>query len=134
MGLRSFIHYLTAPALASVSAGEYKMAIIVNHSLGMKKGKIAAQVAHGAVSATLKANPALLEAWFSSGQAKVTLKGTDEEQLLDLNKKAKAAGLNSCIIRDAGRTQIPSGSLTVVAIGPALKEHLNQITGDMKLL
>ncbi|HIF46017.1 MAG TPA: aminoacyl-tRNA hydrolase [Candidatus Poseidoniales archaeon] len=110
------------------------MALIVNHSLGMKKGKIAAQVAHGAVSATLKANPELLEAWFAGGQAKVTLKGTDDEQLLYLHEKAKLAGLNSCIIRDAGRTQIPSGSLTVVAIGPALKNELNQITGQMKLL
>jgi PTH2 family peptidyl-tRNA hydrolase len=134
MGLRSFIHSLTAPALESVAAGQYKMALIVNHSLGMKKGKIAAQVAHGAVSATLKANPELLEAWFAGGQAKVTLKGTDDEQLLYLHEKAKLAGLNSCIIRDAGRTQIPSGSLTVVAIGPALKKELNQITGEMKLL
>lgn len=134
MGLRSFIHSLTAPALESVAAGQYKMALIVNHSLGMKKGKIAAQVAHGAVSATLKANPELLEAWFAGGQAKVTLKGTDDEQLLYLHEKAKLAGLNCCKIRDAGRTQIPAGSLTVVAIGPALKKELNQITGEMKLL
>jgi PTH2 family peptidyl-tRNA hydrolase len=37
-------------------------------------------------------------------------------------------------IRDAGRTQIPAGSLTIVAIGPALKEDLETITGDLKLL
>ena len=135
MGIRSFIHRLTAPPIREhVPAGNYKLAIIVNTALKMKKGKIAAQVGHGAVSATLASNPALLDAWFSSGQAKVCLKGIDDAHLLELKKKAEAASLPAVKILDAGRTQIPAGSLTVVAIGPALKEDLENITGDLKLL
>jgi len=135
MGIRSFIHMLTAPPIREhVPAGNYKLAIIVNTALKMKKGKIAAQVGHGAVSATLASNPALLDAWFSSGQAKVCLKGIDDKHLLELKKKAEAASLPVVKILDAGRTQIPAGSLTVVAIGPALKEDLEYITGDLKLL
>ena len=138
MGFRSFIHRLTAPPIrGSVAAGKYKLAIIVNMSLKMKKGKIAAQVGHGAVKAALDCGatePARMDAWLSRGQAKVCLKGDDDEHLLDLEKKAKLAGLQAVIIRDAGRTQIPAGSLTVVAIGPARDEELNPITGDLKLL
>mgnify|MGYP001158344456 CR=1 FL=1 len=135
MGIRSFIHMLTAPPIREyVPAGNYKLAIIVNTALKMKKGKIAAQAGHGAVSATLASNPALLDAWFSSGQTKVCLKGEDDKHLLELKKKAEVASLPVVKILDAGRTQIPAGSLTVVAIGPALKEDLESITGDLKLL
>ena len=38
------------------------------------------------------------------------------------------------IVRDAGRTQIPSNSLTVAAIGPALVDDIDKITGHLKLL
>ena len=89
MGIRSFIHRMTAPPLKEhVPAGNYKLAIVVNNALKMKKGKIAAQVGHGAVSATLASSPALLDAWFSSGQAKICLKGDGDEHLLQLKKKA----------------------------------------------
>lgn len=37
-------------------------------------------------------------------------------------------------IRDAGRTQVPSGSLTVVAVGPARLADVDKITGHLKLL
>tara|TARA_B100001996_G_C18587569_1_gene564775 strand:- start:127 stop:534 length:408 start_codon:yes stop_codon:yes gene_type:complete len=135
MGIRSFIHRLTAPPIKEhVPAGNYKLAIVVNNALKMKKGKIAAQVGHGAVSATLASSPALLDAWFSSGQAKICLKGDSDEHLLQLKKKAEQSGLPAVKIRDAGRTQIPAGSLTIVAIGPSLKEDLETITGDLKLL
>ncbi len=134
MGLRSIFHRLTAPEPEHVAAGEYRMAIIVNHALGMKKGKIAAQVAHGAVTATMRTSPGLLDAWMSSGQAKVCLKGIDDEHLLEMESKAKQAGLHAIHIKDAGRTQIPAGSLTVVAIGPALRTELDELTGDLKLL
>lgn len=37
-------------------------------------------------------------------------------------------------IADAGRTQIASGSHTVLGIGPAPKSVIDQITGKLKLL
>ena len=138
MGLRSFIHKLTAPVVElNVPIGNYKLALIVNSSLKMKKGKIAAQVGHGAVKSALRAssnNPSLIQAWMSSGQAKICLKANSEEALLDLEKQAVKRGLQTVKVRDAGRTQIPANSLTVVGIGPALVEDLDLITGDLKLL
>ena len=103
----------------------------------MGKGKIAAQAGHASVQATLKAgekNPLALQAWLSSGQKKVCLKGDDADHLLALEKQAKEAGLLTSKIHDVGHTQIPSGSLTVLAIGPCQDDLVEKITGNLKLL
>jgi PTH2 family peptidyl-tRNA hydrolase len=35
---------------------------------------------------------------------------------------------------DAGKTQIEGGSITVIAIGPAPKKSIDEITGKLSLL
>lgn len=56
MGLRSFLHRLTAPSPSGQNPkGPCKMVCVVNQGLKMGKGKMAAQVGHGAVMATMKA-------------------------------------------------------------------------------
>jgi PTH2 family peptidyl-tRNA hydrolase len=52
----------------------------------------------------------------------------------ELEALALQAGLPCYLVRDAGRTQIPAGSQTVLAIGPAPKSKINDITGHLKLL
>jgi PTH2 family peptidyl-tRNA hydrolase len=64
----------------------------------------------------------------------VCVKGDDAEHLLEMQRQAKAAGLPTTAVRDAGHTQVPSGSLTVVAIGPAEASLIDQLTGELKLL
>lgn len=138
MGFRSFLHRITAPSpLGERPTEPCKMVCVVNQGLKMGKGKIAAQVGHGAVMATMKAGVEKsmnLEQWFSSGQKKVCLKGRDAEHLLALEKQAKAAGILTTLVHDAGHTQIPSGSLTVLALGPETETALAEITGELKLL
>jgi PTH2 family peptidyl-tRNA hydrolase len=140
MGLRSFLHRLTAPARGDASyqasLGPVKLVLIVDASLKMGKGKIAAQVGHASVEAALQAAetyPDEMAVWMASGQQKVVLKG-DSEALSSMMDAAKRAHLPVCSIRDAGRTQIPAGSLTVVAIGPAGEDEIDAITGELKLL
>ena len=138
MGLRSIIHKMTAPSHHGHSpSGPVKMILIVNNGLKMGKGKIAAQVGHASVQATLNAgqkSPLVLDAWLSSGQKKVCLKGDDADHLLALEKLAIEEGLLTSKVHDAGHTQIPSGSLTVLAIGPCQDELVEKITGTLKLL
>ena len=59
MGLRSFLHRLTAPTRGDssyqASLGPVKLVCIVDASLKMGKGKIAAQVGHASVKAALQA-------------------------------------------------------------------------------
>ncbi|KAJ9508908.1 hypothetical protein QJQ45_028225, partial [Haematococcus lacustris] len=52
----------------------------------------------------------------------------------ELERKASDAGLPTYIVHDAGRTQIPAGSQTVLAIGPAPKSTIDGITGHLRLL
>ena len=47
--------------------------------------------------------------------------------------KAKVLGVMVCPIRDAGRTQVEPGKVTVSGLGPAPKSVLDQITGGLKL-
>ena len=139
MGLRSFIHSLTAPPFRhqNIVEQDVKLVLIVNMELKMGKGKIAAQVGHAAVSSTLKCGkkePGLLDSWLASGQKKICVKGLDANHLLVLEKSANSKGILSTKIHDAGHTQIPSGSLTVLALGPDTESALSSITGDLKLL
>lgn len=138
MGFRSFLHRITAPTPSGKPLeGPCKMVCVVNQGLKMGKGKIAAQVGHGAVMATMKSGvekPMNLEQWLVTGQKKVCLKGRDAEHLLDLEKQAKSAGILTTLVHDAGHTQIPSGSLTVLALGPERDVILEEITGELKLL
>ena len=77
--------------------------------------------------------PNLLDAWLTSRQKKVCLKATQDE-LLELEKGAVKLGIQTVRVNDAGKTQIPSGSLTVIAFGPAQDGELEQLTGHLKLL
>ena len=68
------------------------------------------------------------------GQAKIAVKVDNDAQLSELEAQARAAGLVSYVVLDAGRTQIAAGSRTVLAIGPAPAAVIDKITSHLKLL
>merc|ERR1711939_528337 len=100
----------------------------VRTDLGMTKGKIAAQCGHATLACYkhfLKHDPKskILRRWERGGQMKIALQAT-----------AISLGLVAEVIADAGRTQIASGSHTVLGIGPGPASVINQVTGTLKLL
>jgi peptidyl-tRNA hydrolase, PTH2 family len=114
---------------------ETKLTIVVRADLGMGRGKIAAQASHAAVAATLASfGSSDFRAWLSDGQPKVVLRADSEEDLASIAERATAAGLPVQLIRDAGRTQVPSGTPTCCAIGPAEASMIDAVTGDLSLL
>lgn len=115
---------------ARVARRDMKMVLVVNTDLKMKKGKIAAQTAHAAVGVLegIPEDNADLLAWQQYGCAKVALRASAEE-MHGAARAATAAGLPNYTVHDAGRTQIPAGSQTVCAIGPAAVEEIDKITG-----
>ncbi|RDE16588.1 MAG: aminoacyl-tRNA hydrolase [Candidatus Thorarchaeota archaeon] len=115
----------------------YKQVIAVRTDLDMSRGKIAVQVAHGALSAAERARVTrqdVWKAWLDEGQKKVAVKVASEKDLLDLKRLAVVHRLPNALIRDAGMTELPPGTITVVGIGPALSEEIDKVTGSLKLL
>ncbi|XP_053946377.1 probable peptidyl-tRNA hydrolase 2 isoform X2 [Anastrepha ludens] len=118
-------------------SNNYKMVLVVRNDLKMGKGKIGAQCGHGAVGAYQKAvrrTPRLVRAWESAGCAKIALRVESEREMMAIKHAAEANNLTTCLIRDAGRTQIEPNSKTVLAIGPASVEDIDKVTGHLKLL
>ena len=117
---------------------QYKMIIVVRKDLNMSIGKTAAQVAHAALGAykkSLNIDSNLVNNWENfSGQAKIVLGVDNEKQLLEIKNKAEQAGLNTCLIHDAGRTEVSPNTATCCAIGPDLVQKIDLITGHLKLL
>lgn len=111
-----------------------KQVIVVNDSLKLPKGKLAAQVAHAAVAAFLVSSQKTRQAWLKDGMPKVVLKGENEEELLSLEALAQQQGIPAQLIRDAGRTVVPEGTITCLGLGPAPEPELDILTGSLKLL
>jgi len=122
---------------ASLRFFKYKQVIAVRTDLDMSRGKIAVQVAHGAVRAAERARITrqdIWKAWMNEGQKKVAVKVASETDLLELRRLAIVHRLPNALIRDAGMTELPPGTITVVGIGPALADDIDKVTGNLKLL
>ncbi|RWS27366.1 putative peptidyl-tRNA hydrolase 2-like protein [Leptotrombidium deliense] len=123
----------------STSSDLYKMVFVVNQSLEMGVGKIAAQVAHSAIgihSLMLQDKTRFGDAltrWYVFGQTKIVLRGNTTQHLVELEKKAIDIGLATYLVHDAGKTQIPSGSKTVLSIFGKV-DLVDSVTGSLRLL
>ena len=114
-----------------------KQAIVARTDIGMGKGKLAAQAAHASLSAAeeaMRLKEEWYEGWKSSGQKKVVVKVSSEEELQELYRKAKSAKLPAALIQDRGLTQLEPGTVTCLGIGPGPDEQIDSLTGKLKLL
>uniref|UniRef100_A0AC35G2Y9 Aminoacyl-tRNA hydrolase n=1 Tax=Panagrolaimus sp. PS1159 TaxID=55785 RepID=A0AC35G2Y9_9BILA len=120
------------------SGRTHKMVFVANMELGMGKGKLAAQVGHACLGVYRFAmnsseGKAAINSWTRRGEVKIVVKGNTTQHLSELYKKAKKLQLYAYLVQDAGYTQIPAGSRTVLGVfGPV--EDVDQVTGDLKLL
>lgn len=113
------------------------MVLVTRDDLKLSKGKLAAQCSHAAVDCAIKSKKnatRLYERWNQSGARKIVVRADDADHLKELNKLARKANLISSLIKDAGHTEIPPGTITVLGIGPATRAAVDAITGDLKLL
>jgi len=105
--------------------------------LGMGRGKVAVQCSHAAVSSAEQARIRFREwydKWIQEGQAKIAVKVKDENELLDLERRARAMHLPAYVVHDMGLTQVPTGSITCLGIGPAPVNIVDTLTGELALL
>jgi len=121
---------------SSDSDAECKLVLVVRNDLKMGKGKAAAQCCHASVMAYRQAErkeQSLLKLWLMSGQRKVVVKTEDEQSIHQIQKTARSLGLLTNVVHDAGHTQVPSGSLTVLGVGPGPTDLVDKATGHLKL-
>jgi PTH2 family peptidyl-tRNA hydrolase len=111
-----------------------KQVIIVNEALRLPCGKLAAQVAHASVAVLLTADPDDVEKWLADGMPKIVLQVNTEAELLSLYKQARSKKIPAEIIRDAGKTVIAAGTITCLGLGPAPRDLIDSVTGNLKLL
>jgi PTH2 family peptidyl-tRNA hydrolase len=111
-----------------------KQTIVVRSDLDMGTGKLAAQVAHAALSAATDADGPTRREWQGEGQQKVVLRGDSEQHLFELADSAEREGLPHAIIRDAGHTQLEPGTVTALAVGPGRDDVVDRVTGSLPLL
>ncbi|MHC1570449.1 MAG: peptidyl-tRNA hydrolase Pth2 [Methermicoccaceae archaeon] len=113
---------------------EYKQCLVIRADLKMGKGKLAAQAAHAAIAAFERSSKKTRDAWLLQGQKKVVVRAESEQELMELYELAVRMGLPCALVHDAGLTQLPPNTLTALGIGPAQAEHIDRLTGNMRLL
>jgi len=111
-----------------------KQVILVRQDLKMDKGKLAVQVAHASVSAVLKSSKENLKKWKLEGSKKIVLKVSGLREMHKYKRDAESIGLETALIRDAGKTFFKRPTVTCVAIGPDKEEKIDRITEDLKML
>lgn len=129
-----------------------KQIICVRKDLNMRKGKIAAQVAHasmkvlvdqadiwnasdGRVVFSIDHINEDMQEWLKGSFTKICVSVDSEQELDDIFSKAKIANLPTAMIIDSGKTEFGGvPTKTCVAIGPAKSSDIDLITGSLKLL
>jgi PTH2 family peptidyl-tRNA hydrolase len=123
-----------------------KQVIVMRHDLGMRRGKQIAQGAHASMSFLVKRLtsdqglkltdlPAEQQTWLSGAFAKICCRVDSEDELMAIHDEALAAGLETHLITDSGRTEFHGQpTRTCLAIGPAAATAIDAITGHLALL
>jgi len=117
-------------------------------SRNLRTGKYIAQGAHASLGAVFSlgtydennqnfiidvSNPFVYE-WIVGRFTKVTVYVETDEELKEIHAKARAAGIASSIITDAGLTEFDGvPTLTAVGVGPADAAKIDEITGHLPL-
>ena len=108
---------------------EYIQYYVVNKSLEMSKGRMSAQVAHGAtISAMVLGDCDYFKEWFDNNQKKVILQGSENDMYKILFNVA-----NSFLVKDNGLTEIPKDSMTVVVLPPMKRLEAKQYVKRLQL-
>lgn len=122
-----------------------KQVIIMRKDLGLSIGKTSAQAAHASLSAILESShiendilslnlDETCKEWFTERFTKIVLYVNSEEELVNYYNKAKSLNLRvSRLIKDAGFTELKEPTVTCFAIGPNLKEDIDQLTKKLKI-
>jgi peptidyl-tRNA hydrolase, PTH2 family len=119
----------------SVFTGNYKkcyMYILVNKSLSMTPGKVAAQVGHAVERLTLACQKSShYKAFRACGTPKIVLSVPTEEQFIEILDQTKK--YTKVYIIDEGMTQVPKNSVTVVGYSLMYEHEIPSVLKTLSL-
>lgn len=127
---------------------DVKQVIVARRDLGMRKGKLAAQVAHASlgtltmfltksiISGSYKFYPPEeMIQWLNDSFVKVVVGCNTEEELLELKRRAEELKLINKLITDNGTTEFHGvPTKTCLAIGPGKNYLIDKVTRHLRLL
>jgi len=90
--------------------------VAVRRDLKMRRGKEIAQGVH-----------AVAKLGYVEGAPLIVLQVADGIAMSALATEAGQQGVPYAVTRDAGRTEVPSGTMTAIAIGPVAKGRLPKL-------
>lgn len=140
---------------------DVKQVLVLRKDLNMRKGKMVAQGSHGSMAPLLEMmrggkshleyEPEIidgyyemklrvkvgsaLDQWLRGCFKKICVSVDSDDELMEIYRQAKEAGLPAVLIVDSGLTEfcgVPTD--TCVGIGPAYSDEIDKITGHLKLL
>lgn len=136
---------------------DVKQVIVIRKDLNMRKGKIAAQVAHASVKSIydnmnqvsvydtasrsswykleynlFKDSP--VYAWLTGIFKKIVVYVKSEKEFFELVDACKEEGLATYVVLDEGLTEFKKPTYTTFAIGPDFSSKIDKVTGDLPLL
>jgi PTH2 family peptidyl-tRNA hydrolase len=136
-----------------------KQVIVIRKDLNMRRGKVAAQVAHASMKVLLdhmacdkyadgstfwndccvwhmtavESEP--LHRWLKGTFTKIVVYVESEKELLEIKHKAEKSGILCSLVTDAGRTEFHGvRTNTAIAVGPDWATKIDKITGHLPLL
>jgi peptidyl-tRNA hydrolase, PTH2 family len=125
-----------------------KQVLVMKKFPTLRVGKYVSQGCHASVGAIFSlgkidsdnlviplSNP-FVKDWVLGSFAKICLQSDTQldQELVDLQNKAIAAGLPTSLITDSGRTEFKGvPTMTALGIGPGDADIINTITGHLKL-
>ncbi len=115
----------------------YKMVLILRGELRLTPGKAAVQAAHAAVMLVERREgrgTRDLDEWFRQGQRKIALVAPTLDDLEELERKARARGIPTVWVEDAGLTEVPPGTRTCLGLGPVPAALVDPVTQHLPLL
>lgn len=134
---------------------EVKQYIVIRSDLGMSMGKTAAQASHAAMKVFFDKMCGIADKSFADGSkgtlyeifltdeeaiwkdglfTKIVKRVKTEAELLKVYEKAKDAGLNVSLIKDAALTELTEPAYTAIAIGPNYVEKCEPIVKRLQNL
>lgn len=102
--------------------------------LKMSTGKLAAQACHASLGSYKRSDVYNIKKWEAEREKKIVVKVKDLRELFEIYEMVKNTDIPHYLVKDAGHTELPKGTITCLGIGPDEDEKIDKITQDLKLL